>query len=128
MPVPPIIAAEHGDVSVFRTLVEAEEYVEPVDVENDEYRFYDAEGLRLTGEVQTVREPGGWLHRLLRPPYEQTKLVAAPGAQHVPDELASLLRSYLSRIGVDRTGVQDEQIAQMSLDELIVAATKFQHS
>jgi hypothetical protein len=66
-PVPPIITNERGDVNVFGSIGEAEAYVEPIDIENDEYEFYDATGLVLRGEVHTIRERGGTVHRLFHP-------------------------------------------------------------
>jgi hypothetical protein len=44
----PFFLIEHGDVSAFGSIESLLQYVEPVDVRNDEYSAYDAEGCRLT--------------------------------------------------------------------------------
>jgi len=43
----PIVINEHGDVMIFATLQSAEQYLEPIDVENNEYLGYDALGRKL---------------------------------------------------------------------------------
>jgi hypothetical protein len=48
---PPIIADNHGDVLVFGCVADAEKYVEPVDVKNGEYSFFDSEGRQLSAEI-----------------------------------------------------------------------------
>lgn len=47
----PIFLIEKGDVVVFDSTETAEAYVEPIDVINDEYVFYDAEGRLLSAAV-----------------------------------------------------------------------------
>jgi hypothetical protein len=53
----PIVVLESGDVLFFRSLSRAEQYLEPIDVRNDEYIAYDSEGrlLRLIPHDHTVR-------------------------------------------------------------------------
>jgi hypothetical protein len=46
-PAHPIVINEHGDVSLFATVPSAEQYLEPIDVENNEYIGYDALGRKL---------------------------------------------------------------------------------
>jgi hypothetical protein len=46
-PEPPILINEHGDVMIFATVQSAEQYLEPIDVENKEYVGYDALGRKL---------------------------------------------------------------------------------
>jgi len=47
----PISVNEHGDVSVFASVEEAESYMEPIDVERGEYVVTDADGRRLEVDV-----------------------------------------------------------------------------
>lgn len=43
----PIFLDEHGDITAFHSVLDAERYVEPIDVNHQEYIGYDAEGYRL---------------------------------------------------------------------------------
>ncbi len=55
--VPPIIVVEQGgDIEIFQTIREAETYLEPIDVENNEYVIYDSEGRLLTAIVVTEHQ------------------------------------------------------------------------
>jgi hypothetical protein len=120
-PVPPIIADENGDVHLFESLRDAEEYVEPVDVENDEYNFYDSTGLVLKGEVHTDNLEDGLLRRLVSPSWQRVRLVVGPETDRRPDELAEVLRSLLATVGPGRTGIDDEALSDMTLDQLVSA-------
>jgi hypothetical protein len=46
-PAHPIVINEHGDVTLFATVRHAEQYLEPIDVKNNEYVGYDALGRKL---------------------------------------------------------------------------------
>jgi hypothetical protein len=48
----PIIVDNRGDVLVFESITDMERYIEPVDVENQEYKFFDGIGRLLTVEIQ----------------------------------------------------------------------------
>ncbi len=55
--VPPIIVIEQGgNIEIFQTVREAEIYLEPIDVENNEYVIYDSEGRLLTATVVTEHQ------------------------------------------------------------------------
>jgi len=55
--VPPIIVVEQGgNIEIFQTVREAEMYLEPLDVENNEYVIYDSEGRLLTALVVTEHQ------------------------------------------------------------------------
>lgn len=43
----PIIVDENGDVNIFESIEDAERYLEPTDVENNEYTAYDSQGRLL---------------------------------------------------------------------------------
>ena len=47
----PIITVEHGDVSVFKSADDLQQYLEPIDVINGEYQAYDREGYLLDLKV-----------------------------------------------------------------------------
>jgi len=56
----PILINEHGDISTFATVEEAEAYMEPIDVERGEYVVTDAAGLPLSVVVVTEEVPLFW--------------------------------------------------------------------
>jgi hypothetical protein len=48
---PPITIDDHGDISIFEAIEDAESYVEPIDVSSGELVAYDSEGRLLRGEI-----------------------------------------------------------------------------
>ena len=56
----PISINDHGDVSTFSSVEEAETYMEPIDVERGEYIVTDADGRRLAVEVVMGEVPLFW--------------------------------------------------------------------
>lgn len=56
----PISINEHGDISTFASVEEAESYMEPIDVERGEYVVTDADGLPLSVGVVTEEVPLLW--------------------------------------------------------------------
>ena len=49
----PLIAIEHGDVSVFSTETDAARYLEVTDIRNGEYDFFDADGYVVQAVVDS---------------------------------------------------------------------------
>lgn len=56
----PIAINEHGDISTFDSIEEAERYMEAVDVERGEYVVTDADGHRLALKVVVEEVPLFW--------------------------------------------------------------------
>lgn len=56
----PILINEHGDISTFASVEEAESYMEPIDVERGEYVVTDADGKPLSVGVVTEEVPLFW--------------------------------------------------------------------
>ncbi len=56
----PISINEHGDVSTFASVEEADTYMEPIDVDRGEYIVMDADGRRLAVEVVMEEAPLFW--------------------------------------------------------------------
>lgn len=54
---PPIIINEHGDITLFDSVEEAECYMEAQDVDRGEYRVTDSDGVELLLEVVEERVP-----------------------------------------------------------------------
>ena len=53
----PIFVYEHGDLNIFETVEDLENYLEPIDVENDEYIAYDGSGHLLKLKVKDMYRP-----------------------------------------------------------------------
>lgn len=87
----PLVVSEMGDIDLFETVREAEVYLEPIDVENDEYEAFDASGRRLILDVVNEVLPGKSY------PVRMTR-IRLDEAIHDPsvDRLAKLLREYLA--------------------------------
>jgi len=49
----PIIGSCHGDVSIFGSLQAAQSYLEPQDVENGDWKVFDADGYLLTLDIES---------------------------------------------------------------------------
>jgi len=100
---PPIILNENGDLSFFDSIRAAEEYIEPIDVRNNEYVAFDRTGRRLELRVVTRR---GWL--------EQVEILEREDVASGAGDLREALYRYLPGLGSE----QDE-FERLSLDELI---------
>jgi hypothetical protein len=48
---PPITIDDHGDISLFEAVEDAERYVEPIDVTSNDLVAYDSEGRLLRGRI-----------------------------------------------------------------------------
>ncbi len=118
----PIVVYDHGDVSIFESAEDAENYLEPIDVEREEYVAYDSEGylLRLAVNVKSrriwgilpIREKGVVLQEI------------APRQERLA-ELRQILKDYLS---YPRFKVPSDWIAEATLEELIGKAKKLQRT
>lgn len=120
----PIVVEEHGDVSVYASVDEAEAAVEAIDVRNGEFRFYDANGLVLRAVVRTDTPPHGRLRRLLAPAPERIELLVPEAEDRRPEELTEILRGFLSRAGSVHAGIPDTELAAAPLPKLIDATAK----
>ena len=56
----PISINEHGDISTFASVEEAEAHMEPIDVERGEYIVTDVDGRRLAVQVVMGEAPLFW--------------------------------------------------------------------
>jgi hypothetical protein len=80
----PVFADEHGDLSIFESVEKMDAHIEAIDVENNEYEFFDADGQRLTAEVDSNTGHVKFQVDNNRPPD--------------PEHLALLLRTYFQRL------------------------------
>ncbi len=77
----PILINEHGDVSAFTSVEEAEAYMEPIDVERGEYVVTDAAGLPLS--VVVVSEEVSLFWGLWKRPIKRVR-IAGPLTSAAP--------------------------------------------
>jgi hypothetical protein len=105
----PIIVYENGAVDIFDRRDRAEAYVEPIDVRNNEYVFYDSEGQLL--EALIVEDSRGIEHVVLQDGKEE--IYDKPG-------LALILARFLNYLGY-----QKNDLEQMSLSQLVDEGLKF---
>ena len=99
-------------MNIFTTAAQAEEYLEPVDVRNNEYVAYDSAGrlLRLTVEEKKVM-----LYSMIPiSPGERVVIGPAEAAAAHTGELRDLLTGFLAACGED-----PDWLAQVSLDVLV---------
>lgn len=92
--IPPIIIDEHGDLEFFRSAADAERYLEPIDVENEEYAAYDSVGRRLTLTVE--RKQYNFLGGLWRGT-RKAVVVLDEGEVDATEELSQILADYLRK-------------------------------
>lgn len=106
---PPFILVDKtGDVTVFDTAQELEQYVEPVDVLQDEFTAYDSEGRLLSLQVTHVTQ-GRFLKVRL-------PVVRVSEAEHDPshcDDLRRALLAFLQQLGYDETASAPEPLSDL---------------
>lgn len=95
---PPLIADNKGDILVFRSLQEAEAYIEPVDVQNQEYAVYDSEG-RLLRLIAIKR------NKVVIEPMEDEPSHAF--------QLQTLLQKHLMTLGLPSEWVRKASLAEL---------------
>ena len=102
---PPIIVNEKGDVELYEGLLEAARDLEPIDVENEEFIVFDSRGLLL---IPKVTQDG-----------IRVELEDSSPPDYREDQLVSVLRRSLSRLGEDLTQTPEDEIWRRGLPELI---------
>jgi hypothetical protein len=100
----PVLVDNRGDLLVFEDLSSAVRSVEPIDVENDEYEFFDASG------------------RIIHVGVRQGRVVVDENlGTSQPDRLAAILRAFLRRLDEDRYGLSVADLDDVTLPELVAA-------
>ncbi len=99
---PPIIINEHGDISFFETVQNTEQYLESIDVFNQEYIAYDSEGRLLQLNVERKKR----LDRVVLscPEMESTHIL----------EMKQVLVNFFANIGAD-----NDWLSKATLKELV---------
>ena len=101
---PPVIVDENGSVNVFDSIEAAERYLEPIDVENDEYIAYDSEGRLLK----------------LIPVHPGIRIESAENEPNHKPELHRVLVEFLSHIEGD-----GDELRDTTLSDLVTRALKY---
>lgn len=105
----PIIVNEHGDISIYRSVEQAERDLEAIDVQNGEYVAYDAQGQPLVLSV-VVEEKAGPLGLFPRH-IENVRMTEDPTAKADEAGLRALLVQFLDRAGISLNDVRDEELS-----------------
>lgn len=105
-----VIGDEHGDVFVLETVSAAEQYLEPIDIRNEEYSLYNGLGQRLIPTVYIDRYGT-----------ERTKIEQeSPFERSYAPEVRRLLIRLLTLVGADLAALE-----RMTLSELVREGLKF---
>lgn len=108
VPEPPISVAEGHDITVFNSVGELRDYVEPVDVDDGVYEAWDARGRRIDLYVES----------------EEIELALLPGGADQADQLMKLLTEMIHRVGPER--YRQFRSEGASLSELLEVVLDFQ--
>jgi len=89
----PIIVYEHGDMMIFESAVLAENYIEAVDVGNNEYIVYDSQGTLLNIGIDS----------------QTSQVIITDNATNIkqPEQLQEILIDYLNIMKVDTYWIQN---------------------
>ena len=107
----PIIVNEHGDVSIFESVEYAEQYLEPIDVKNEEYVVYDSKGhlLQLSVSQKELLSIFGGIELI-----EAVRISPVGSGSGSSSELRKLLIKFFRET---KTGVEKSDL--LSLRELV---------
>lgn len=113
---PPIFVYEPADLSVFDEVWKAERYIEPPDVKEGIYFFYDSEGLVLESVV--IKDDRGIEQCVIKKPQEET---------YIPDKLKSIIIDNLECLGeiYPRLNYSRSYLENLELRELVLESLKY---
>lgn len=115
---PPLILVDRtGDIEIFDTAAELEQYAEPADVLQDEYVAYDSEGRLL--RLQVVQVVRGRFLKVCLPVVRVVEAEQEPAHQ---DDLKAALCRFLAQLGY--TDAEGEQQSLSNLLSLVVRAIR----
>jgi len=103
---PPIFVYEPNDLDVFESVEAAERYIEPIDVKNDEFTFFDSEGRVLNASV--VIDTKG---------IERT-VIDDTEDQFNKSELKRILVDFLMYLGYSESELSGLQLSQLVCESL----------
>ncbi len=94
---PPFIVYELGDLELFQDVASMERYLEPIDIENNEYTVYDSEGRLVQLTIESV--PTTSLFGLVKGHNDSVRVAGCEIEPLHSAELATRIRDYLARTG-----------------------------
>jgi hypothetical protein len=98
----PFIVSEHGDIDFFDSLETIEDYLEPIDVKNNEFEFFDATGEKLIGEVVKAEpKPKTIFSLVVGNAYQREKVIVKPSGIDDIEGLKKILLDYGKWIRID---------------------------
>jgi hypothetical protein len=115
-PIPPLLVWESGDLGSYGGTEAVERALEATDVKSGIYRAFDAAGRLLRLEVREDREKVLHFFSVTR---DRVVVSLAEEEPSQREELREILVGYLESVGEAR-----DEIARMSFDELVVAASR----
>lgn len=98
----PLIAVSNGDVEFYHSFDEIESYIEPIDVKNHEYQFFDCEGFVLLpiickkGNIFTI---------------EYVELTKTNMKKE--EQLKDILLRFLSNMGFEAFSFKNEKVEEL---------------
>ena len=105
----PIFVYEPDDLDIFATLSDAERKIEPIDVLNGGFAYYDAEGRVLSASVQS--DASG---------VERTVIRECGDERFEKSQLREILLNFLIACGVSKF-----EIENLSLEEMVGMSVEF---
>ncbi|MDO8444575.1 MAG: hypothetical protein Q7T53_00470 [Deltaproteobacteria bacterium] len=105
---PPIIVNDHGDISVFKTVADAENYLESPDVLAGQYVAYDSDGRLLKLNAPKQKKYGLLWFTII----SIDKISISNGesqASHV-EELKSILKDFLEYLGISKQWLEEASL------------------
>jgi hypothetical protein len=114
-PTAPIVAGEPSNLCFFGSANDAARYFEPPEVRDGSLVTCDSEGRKLCLAVEPEVRAGGFLWWRWTTTIERVVLRIFPDAPPTPDELATLLRDWLARLGDPLPSPETTQLPQLLL-------------
>ncbi len=110
----PIIGICDGYITFFESGDRAENYIEPIDVENNEWELYDATGRRLSLTIGSLTRDRAVISELEPPEYNEERLLVS-----IVGNLLNLSDRTKRKLGIP----SDERVLkEMTLSELVMLA------
>lgn len=100
---PPIVVIEGDDVGVYPSQGAMSRHVEPIDVRDGIFEFYDSEGCLLRAVIDDD---------------QRVQLVRCASACD-PDELRRKISAYVRAVGLERIGIQPVELEREDLSVLL---------
>jgi hypothetical protein len=116
---PPIIIVEGKSIYIFNSATDAQEFMEPIDVDNNEYKVFDKHGYLLNVKIDYIKHQSKflWFSRQVWREAVIIEDIVPPILRN--EELSKILSTYLSN-----HDFPDDWLSNASLDELVVKVSE----